>query len=205
MAFRCCAVQWKPISRNWLPLYYTTSECHEWLYGAISRLMIADFFDISAENRCLYVCQFVTREPKLVRFIGSFEKSRVREIGGEIKELAWVRQIQGNQSLVRDTGRFGKPRVREIGLPLYCTTSECLDWLYGAISRKTDGNRFLWHFCRESMLICLGIKDSKELMHKKCSTSTLLTRTDSCLKSYLKLILTKQVIRIAENTFVICQ
>ena len=28
---------------------------------------------------------FVRREPKLVRVIGSFEKSRVREIGGEIK------------------------------------------------------------------------------------------------------------------------
>ena len=28
--------------------------------------------------------QFVPREPKLVRVIGSFEKSRVREIGGEI-------------------------------------------------------------------------------------------------------------------------
>ena len=31
--------------------------------------------------------QFVPREPKLVRVIGSFEKSRVREIGGEIVEL----------------------------------------------------------------------------------------------------------------------
>ena len=30
---------------------------------------------------------FVRREPKLVRVIGSFEKSRVREIGGEITEL----------------------------------------------------------------------------------------------------------------------
>ena len=33
--------------------------------------------------------QFVPREPKLVRVIGSFEKSRVREIGGEIVELEW--------------------------------------------------------------------------------------------------------------------
>ena len=31
--------------------------------------------------------QFVPREPKLVRVIGSFEKSRVREIGDEILEL----------------------------------------------------------------------------------------------------------------------
>ena len=31
--------------------------------------------------------QFVPWEPKLVRVIGSFEKSRVREIGGEIIEL----------------------------------------------------------------------------------------------------------------------
>ena len=31
--------------------------------------------------------QFGPREPKLVRVIGSFEKSRVREIGGEIVEL----------------------------------------------------------------------------------------------------------------------
>ena len=31
--------------------------------------------------------QFVVGEPKLVRVIGSFEKSRVREIGGEIVEL----------------------------------------------------------------------------------------------------------------------
>ena len=31
--------------------------------------------------------QFFQREPKLVRVIGSFEKSRVREIGGEIIEL----------------------------------------------------------------------------------------------------------------------
>ena len=109
MAFRCCAVQWKPISRNWLPLYYTTSECHEWLYGAISRLMIADFFDISAENRCLYVCQFVTREPKLVRFIGSFEKSRVREIGGKIVELEWSKS-KGNKvwfEISRGSGNRG--------------------------------------------------------------------------------------------------
>ena len=33
--------------------------------------------------------QFVPREPKLVRVIGSFEKSWVREIGGEILELEW--------------------------------------------------------------------------------------------------------------------
>ena len=118
---------------------------------------------------------------------------------------AWVKQIQGNQGLVRDIVRFGKPRVREIGLPLYCTTSECLDWLYGAISHEIDDNRFLCYFCREFMLICLGIKDSKELKHRKSSTSTLLTSTDSFLKSYLKVILTKQVIRIAENSFVICQ
>ena len=31
--------------------------------------------------------QFVSREPKLVQVIGSFEKSKVREIGGEIIEL----------------------------------------------------------------------------------------------------------------------
>ena len=31
--------------------------------------------------------QFVPREPKLVRVIGSFEKLRVREIGGKIVEL----------------------------------------------------------------------------------------------------------------------
>ena len=31
--------------------------------------------------------QFVPREPKLVRVIGSFEKSRAREIGNEIVEL----------------------------------------------------------------------------------------------------------------------
>ena len=31
--------------------------------------------------------QFVPWEPKLVRVIGSFEKSRVLEIGGEIVEL----------------------------------------------------------------------------------------------------------------------
>ena len=31
--------------------------------------------------------QFVLREKKLVRVIGSFEKSRVREIGGDIIEL----------------------------------------------------------------------------------------------------------------------
>ena len=31
--------------------------------------------------------QFVPWEPTLVRVIGSFEKSRVREIGGEIIEL----------------------------------------------------------------------------------------------------------------------
>ena len=31
--------------------------------------------------------QFVPREPKLVRVIGSFEKSRVREIGDEFIEL----------------------------------------------------------------------------------------------------------------------
>ena len=31
--------------------------------------------------------QFVPREKNLVRVIGSFEKSRVREIGGEIIEL----------------------------------------------------------------------------------------------------------------------
>ena len=30
--------------------------------------------------------KFVPREPKLVRVIGSFEKSRVREIGGKIVE-----------------------------------------------------------------------------------------------------------------------
>ena len=47
--------------------------------------------------------QFVPREPKLVRVIGSFEKSRVREIGGEILELE-LNQIQWQQGLVRDTG-----------------------------------------------------------------------------------------------------
>ena len=31
--------------------------------------------------------QFVPREPKLPRVIGSFEKSRVREIGSEVIEL----------------------------------------------------------------------------------------------------------------------
>ena len=31
--------------------------------------------------------QFVPREPKLVRVIGSFQKSRVREIGDKIIEL----------------------------------------------------------------------------------------------------------------------
>ena len=33
------------------------------------------------------VGQFVPREPKLVRGIGSFEKSRVRGIGGKFVEL----------------------------------------------------------------------------------------------------------------------
>ena len=46
----------------------------------------------------------------------SFEKSRVREIGGEIIEL--MKQIQGKQGLVRDFGRFGKPRVQEMGIPV---------------------------------------------------------------------------------------
>ena len=40
--------------------------------------------------------QFVPREPKLVRVIGSFEKSRVREIGGEILELEWSK-FNGNK------------------------------------------------------------------------------------------------------------
>ena len=80
-----------------------------------------------------------------------FEKLGIREIEGEIIELE-RKQIQGKQGLVRDIGRFGKPRVREIGLPRYCTTSECLDWLYRAISHEIDDNRFLSHFSRESML-----------------------------------------------------
>ena len=62
--------------------------------------------------------QFVPREPKLVRVIGSFEKSRVPEIGHEIIELEWSKS-KGKKGLVRDIGRFGKPRVREIGIPLY--------------------------------------------------------------------------------------
>ena len=37
--------------------------------------------------------QFVPREPKLVRVIGSFEKSRVPEIGHEIIELEWSKSI----------------------------------------------------------------------------------------------------------------
>ena len=55
---------------------------------------------------------------KLVRVIGSFEKSRVREIGGEIIELEW-RKSEGKQGLVQDIGRFEKPRVWEIEIPLY--------------------------------------------------------------------------------------
>ena len=48
--------------------------------------------------------QFVPREPKLVRVIGNFEKSRVREIGGEIIKLS--------EANPRET-RFGS-RYREV-------------------------------------------------------------------------------------------
>ena len=58
----------------------------------------------------------MTRELELVRVIESFEKSRVREIGGEVIEL--VKQIQGKQGLVRDFGRLGKPTVQEMGIPV---------------------------------------------------------------------------------------
>ena len=34
--------------------------------------------------------QFVLREKKLVRVIGSFEKSRVREIGGDIIAVSYT-------------------------------------------------------------------------------------------------------------------
>ena len=54
----------------------------------------------------------------MVRVIGSFEKSRVREIGGEIIELESSKS-KGKQGLVRDIGRFVKPRDPEIGIPLY--------------------------------------------------------------------------------------
>ena len=40
--------------------------------------------------------QFVPREPKLVWVIGSFEKLRGREIGGEIVELEWSKS-KGNK------------------------------------------------------------------------------------------------------------
>ena len=61
--------------------------------------------------------QFVPREPKLVRVIGSLEKARVREIGGEIIEPE-CRANPREQGLVRNIGRLRKPRVQEIGISL---------------------------------------------------------------------------------------
>ena len=71
--------------------------------------------------------QFVRREPKLVRVIGSFEKSRVREIGGEIIELEWskskptrfgsryreVRETEGSRN--RDSTVYRKTARKHAG------------------------------------------------------------------------------------------
>ena len=53
--------------------------------------------------------QFVPREPKLVRVIGSFENSRVREIGGKIVELDWSKS-KGNKvwfEILGGSGNWG--------------------------------------------------------------------------------------------------
>ena len=58
--------------------------------------------------------QFVAREPKLVRVIGSFEKSRVREIGGEIIELEWSKS-KGNKVWFEITGGPGNRGFEKLG------------------------------------------------------------------------------------------
>ena len=58
--------------------------------------------------------QFVPREPKLVRIIGSFEKSRVREIGGEIVELESSKS-KGNKIWFEISGSSGNRGFEKSG------------------------------------------------------------------------------------------
>ena len=59
--------------------------------------------------------QFTPREPKLVRVIGSFEISRVREIGGEIIELEWSKS-RGNKVWFEISGGSGNRGFEKLGL-----------------------------------------------------------------------------------------
>ena len=58
--------------------------------------------------------RFVPREPKLVRVIGSFEKSRVREIGGEIVKLEWSKS-KGNMVWFEISGGSGNRGFEKSG------------------------------------------------------------------------------------------
>ena len=58
--------------------------------------------------------QFVPREPKLVRVIGSFEKSRVREIEGEIVELESSKS-KGNKVWFEISGGSGNRGFEKSG------------------------------------------------------------------------------------------
>ena len=62
--------------------------------------------------------QFVPREPKLVRVIKSFEKSKVREIGGEIVELEWSKS-KGNKVWFEISGDSGNRGFGKSGF--HCT------------------------------------------------------------------------------------
>ena len=145
--------------------------------------------------------QFISREPKLVQIIGSFEKSRIREIGGEIIELEWSKskginvwfEISGGS----ENRGFEKSGFHCIARHLNALT-DCTTISQGMRLMITD---FFAISAENQCFVCLGIKDSKELRHRKSSTSTLL----KVERLSVKVILTKQVIRIAENAFVICQ
>ena len=122
--------------------------------------------------------QFVTREPKLVQFIGSFEESRVREIVGEIIELEWSKS-KGIKVWFEISGGSGNRGFEISGF--HCTArhlnalTDCMELLVMRLM-ITD---FFAISAENQCFVCLGIKDSKELRHRKSSTSTLLTRTDS--------------------------
>ena len=58
--------------------------------------------------------QIVPREPNLVRVIGSFEKSRVREIGGKIVEIECSKS-KGNKVWFEISGGSGNRGFEKSG------------------------------------------------------------------------------------------
>ena len=63
--------------------------------------------------------QFVPLEPELVRIIGSFEKSRVREIGGKTVKLECSKS-KGNKVWFEISGGSGNRRFEKSGFHCNC-------------------------------------------------------------------------------------